>query len=315
MVRVKQAATSRGFTLVELLVVIAIIGVLVGLLLPAIQAAREAARRNSCSNNLKQMGLAVQTHHDVKKTYPTGRNRTDQQAVSWSFLLLPFMEADSVFRSFVPTQRVDEMVNAPAMRNPIETFACPSRRVAAADRDFDNNDAPPAADKRGVAALGDYAVCAGTNYMMGMLNSTSGRDDGVQFDTRPEPASSGAIYSFSKISAREVTDGLSNTIVIGDKNKPSQLELSNPEQLHYEQGDTAFLAGDTPHTIFAETRHGLAGSSADDDRVKFGSEHPGIVQFVFLDGHVKTLQTSIEATVLNMLGAIGDDGLIPGDAL
>ena len=75
----------RAFTLVELLVVIAIIGILVALLLPAIQAAREAARRSECMNHLKQFGVAIQTHHDVKKHFPTGRNGRNQEAVAWSY--------------------------------------------------------------------------------------------------------------------------------------------------------------------------------------------------------------------------------------
>src|SRR5262245_42739528 len=81
----------RGFTLVELLVVIAIIGVLVALLLPAIQAAREAARRSQCANNLRQLGLAVQLHHDAKKAYPPARNATDTKSVSWAFYSLPYL--------------------------------------------------------------------------------------------------------------------------------------------------------------------------------------------------------------------------------
>ena len=91
------ASPRTGFTLVEVLVVIAIIGILVAFLLPAIQAARESARRTQCQNNLKQIGVAVQNHHDTRKQFPMGRNRFDQYAVSWAFFLLPYMEETAVY--------------------------------------------------------------------------------------------------------------------------------------------------------------------------------------------------------------------------
>ena len=87
-----------GFTLVELLVVIAIIGILVALLLPAVQAAREAARRMQCSNNLKQMGLALQNYHDTYKMFPSGRwGQFPGQAYSFQSLILRYMEQDNVY--------------------------------------------------------------------------------------------------------------------------------------------------------------------------------------------------------------------------
>ena len=101
-------AKFRGFTLVELLVVIAIIGTLVALLLPAIQAARESARRNQCVNNLKQIGLAVQSRHDAKKLFPAGRLGRPASAagsgvntfgVSWAFELLPYMEQMPLYQA------------------------------------------------------------------------------------------------------------------------------------------------------------------------------------------------------------------------
>src|SRR5690606_39193423 len=132
-------------TLVELLVVIAIIGVLVALLLPAIQAAREAARRNQCVNNLKQMGIALQMHHDAKKNFPAGRTNTNAGpgtatsplGVSWAFGLLPYMEQNTIYDSLVNTARVDDALNSLAMRSPVSVFYCPSRRNPIADRDFD----------------------------------------------------------------------------------------------------------------------------------------------------------------------------------
>jgi len=303
----------RGFTLVELLVVIAIIGALVALLLPAVQAAREAARRNTCVNNLKQIGLAVQNHHDTVKQYPMGRNNTVQSSVAWSFRLLPDLELQNIFQAFDKTKRVDSTDNAVAMRTPINVYACPTRRDAAADRDFDNNDQPPLV--RAVATLGDYAACAGLDYMNGVVAVAGGPDSGLRPDLRPDSTESGPIYSFSKIRDKDVTDGLSNTIAIGEKHKPLTPANNNPDMLHYEQGDNAFLAGDSPKTIFAGTSQGIATGPDDPSNIKFGSDHNGIAHFMFLDGHVKGLKNDVDYKVLNMVGTIGGEELIPEGAL
>src|SRR5688572_23697194 len=121
-------ARSLAFTLVELLVVIAIIGVLVALILPAVQAAREASRRTQCKNNLKQLGLAVQTYHDANGAYPMGREDSKKQSVSWAFRLLPQVEQQVIYASLRKGLDVDHDENAMAMRTPVATFFCPSRR-------------------------------------------------------------------------------------------------------------------------------------------------------------------------------------------
>src|SRR3954471_11454112 len=114
-----------GFTLVEPLVVIAIIGVLVALLLPAVQAAREAGRRMSCSNNLRQIGIALQNYHEVTNCLPVARNPYPlvQSALA---RILPFVEQGSVHQLVDYTQPLTAAANQAALATPIKLFICPS---------------------------------------------------------------------------------------------------------------------------------------------------------------------------------------------
>jgi prepilin-type N-terminal cleavage/methylation domain-containing protein/prepilin-type processing-associated H-X9-DG protein len=289
-----------GFTLVELLVVIAIIGILVAFLLPAVQAAREASRRSQCQNNLKQIGLAVQNHHDARRAFPMGRNGWDQKAVSWAFFLLPYLEETAIYNSWVPTERVDNDRNAATMRTPIEAYACPSRRRAAADRNFDNNNKPPLV--LGAGTLADYSANTGIKLMTGM---TSDENSGGIFGNYSRIVA-GPIFSGSHISARQVEDGLSKTIAIGERHLPPVPPNTDEAMKDYVIGDTAAIPGDTPNTTFRCAENGLATSIDDPDKEKFGSSHSsGAVQCVFLDGHVAGLNRDMEVTVLKALSTIG----------
>lgn len=296
-----------GFTLVELLVVIAIIGVLVALLLPAIQAAREAARRSECSNHLKQIGLAIQMYHDTRQAYPMGRNSTNQKGTSWAFRILPQLEEQAIYDSYVEKDEVYLQSNSKAMRTAIETFVCPSRRRAIADRDFDNNDDPPI--ERGVASAGDYAANAGHEED---TNMESNDFKGGSIDI----GLAGPIFSGSTINARRVIDGLSNTLAVGERHIPPVNPEWGEEKPHWEIGDTAFLAADAIQTILCGTEDGLAGSpDAPRERDhrpdnRFGGPHSAIVQFVYLDGHVEGLAREIEKIPLMLKSSIGDEGKI-----
>jgi prepilin-type N-terminal cleavage/methylation domain-containing protein/prepilin-type processing-associated H-X9-DG protein len=301
----------NAFTLVELLVVIAIIGILVALLLPAIQAAREAARRTECQSHIKQIGLALQTYHDTQKAFPSGRDKSNQFGVSWAFRILPQIEESSIYATYDKKARVDDPPNITAMRTPIEVYACPSRRKAAADRNFDNDDDPPMVTT--AASLGDYAANCGITMRTGMQNldpkSETFSSDAV------DTSIAGPIYSGSRINARRVIDGLSSTLAVGERHiPPVDADPAVPEEKQeWRQGDTSFLAGDNRWTIFrqcgdpkdGDTKNdGLANGVDDPSNEKFGGPHPGVTMFVYLDGHVDAMSNDVDQESLVALCTI-----------
>ncbi len=304
----RNLRSQTGFTLVELLVVIAIIGVLVALLLPAIQAARESARRSQCTNNLKQVALAAQMYHDSRKHYPAGRVGTNELTTSWAFKLLQYLEGENIFRTWRRDAAPFQATNAEAMRTPVETYYCPSRRAPAADRDFVDGSVPTLLAE-GVGAGGDYAANAGRDRV----------EYGVDPQQRPlqniDETIAGPIFTFSKVKGRQIQDGLSQTLAVGERHIPPEQEAPAAGLQQLAQGDTAFFSGDIAFTIMRSTREGLATGLQDPSREKFGGAHSSVSQFAFLDGHVQALSNDIAVSTLQSLASIGDGELVPANSL
>lgn len=313
-----KVVCRQAFTLVELLVVIAIIGILVALLLPAVQAAREAARRTECTNNLRQIGLAVQNYHDLVGHFPNGRTATDEFSLAWTYTILPQLGEQAIHDAHDPNFPVHAEENAGAMRVGIKTYVCPSRRTADPTADFANNGAGPGANGEplGVAVRGDYAANAGLEEDMGMESndyeegqSEDGGDnnsEGIDFvDWHPDLSLVGPIFSNSSVPARRVTDGLSQTLLVGERHIPRlEGEWSEAERSNV-TADTCFLSGDNLRVVMRGTEDGMA-LTADDFPVSpdqrpwqrsgtksfGGGNHPGVTMFVFLDGHTEAIDGS-----------------------
>lgn len=224
--------SQKGFTLVELLVVIAIIGVLVGLLLPAVQAAREAARRMSCSNNFKQLGLAIHNYHSAYKQLPQHGGGTSDTAFRRSFNvtpngnmlqlsmlvpLAPFYEQQAVWEQvsnpndFDSDGTIDFPAMGPSLQNTdyrpwlteIPTLRCPS----------DPGQGLPA------FARTNYAACTGdSGDRLADGPTNGGRVNAHPFPRQPESraASRGAFVTYTETKFRDILDGLSNTIMMGE---------------------------------------------------------------------------------------------------
>jgi prepilin-type N-terminal cleavage/methylation domain-containing protein len=197
---------QQGFTLVELLVVIAIIGILVGLLLPAVQAAREAARRAQCMSNVRQMGLAASNYESAFKRFPSGWvDWEETQKPGWSFAtaLFPYMEQTTEFQQIDFLVPINAPKNAPRLQTVIPTFLCPSDplqyvfEIGGEPTSSHNADSGP---KLFRIAKSNYVGVFGT----------------LEIEDVPYKAD-GTFYGNSKTRLRDLTDGTSNTIIMGER--------------------------------------------------------------------------------------------------
>jgi prepilin-type N-terminal cleavage/methylation domain-containing protein/prepilin-type processing-associated H-X9-DG protein len=280
---------NRAFTLIELLVVIAIIAILIGLLLPAVQKVREAAARTQCTNNLKQMGLALQGYHDSYNCFPSGGTNTNNvtyingipaagatwplQTASWAFSILPYIEQNNVYMS-----GNQGMIQSAV----IKTYFCPSRRNPVAVNGF---------------GLMDYSGSAeSTNLGIGVITGMN-------------------IYPTNMM---QITDGTSNTIAISEKNLCiSRYSTGNDpcDNRGYSWGYDYGGSGNWDNTLSSynyQPQQDLAvNTGCTQGTHGFGSAHQGGMQAVFVDGSVSRISYGINPQVFQWLCIINDGNVIP----
>ena len=315
--RTMRRGQRIGFTLVELLVVIAIIGVLVSLLLPAVQAAREAARRTQCTNHLKQMGLAVQTYHDARNGLPPGHINGSGHAC-WPVLIMPYMELSTVVDQL--DLEISWYCQPPELVElQIPGYYCPSReRSVFLSLDF--NERYGCEQLRG-GALNDYALNGGSGDFYPWYDEDEGRSRGVAY--RPDFISGTYEAGFNifknwrhLIEFKHVTDGLSQTLLIGEK------WVHLDYQGMTRKGDGTFWSGDLhPPTVrVTGQNYPLAHSDTDPTplfdpiHMAFGGPHPGICLFAMCDGSTQSISSNTNTTVLALLAERADGNVIPDGA-
>lgn len=301
-------STRPGFTLVELLVVIAIVGILLAMLLPAVQAAREAARQNQCKNNLRQIGVAMHSHHDSFGRFPTGgwgfvwtgdpnRGTDRHQPGGWVYCILPYLEQTALRelgRGSDPGEK--EIRCAEVAQHPLSVFNCPSRRAATLypySGDFPVRNAIAVSD----VAKTDYAANAGDVPIGGMGPVTLDEGDSVGYDWGNLQAATGILYKRSEVRLSDVQDGTTNTYLVGEKRCTTQgYDWGDDQHMYLGHGiDTArYTTIDLP-----PVKDGPLDSNGPR---RFGSAHSSGCHFVFVDGSVALISYQVSPEVHRRLG-------------
>ena len=353
----------RGFTLVELLVVIAIIGILVAMLLPAIQAAREAARRSQCQNHLKQLAIGFLNYESTHDFYPSGGwgwrwsgdpdlGAGEKQPGGWGFQILPYLEEEGlhiVGQGLAPAQKKAELARQKAQ--PVTVFYCPSRRPPIptfGDEDSWNADLPPG----GYVGKLDYAANGGTNHpgVSGTPGWSTGACSGsgngsrcivVCPTTYPQGCDFGSFEdeavvrkSFNgpviprfPIEARQVTDGTSKTIMVGEKylwDRHYGIEdtinccIDNNSAYAGYDRDTIRYAKNTndntgntfrpTHDSVFPNPSGTVSSQGSGCARRFGSAHSSVFQVAMCDGSVHVIEFEIDLCILEQMANRKDGG-------
>jgi len=315
-----RSPRSNGFSLIELLIVIGIVGLLIQLLLPAVMLSRESARKVSCSNNLRQIGLAAQAHHEAQGFYPSGgwmpmwvgdplRGFGQDQPGGWIYSLLPYVEAKAIHRlpddgdavAITPEQKAKA---AGMTRIPVPLFQCPSRRPPRAYPYWLGNPwQTHNADDADKVARSDYAANGGDYYdddfpffvETKVIDWTSYSS----FDAAVKWASTshmnGICFVRSEVASQDVSDGLTYTYLIGEKylNSSYYHNGSDPGDNHsmYQGYDKDIIRWAGPNL------KPLADRQRKDISENFGSVHPNGFHMILCGGSVKRISYDVNLTV------------------
>ncbi|MCS6897040.1 MAG: DUF1559 domain-containing protein [Nitrospira sp.] len=286
-----------GFTLIELLVVIAIIAILIGLLLPAVQKIREAANRMKCSNNLKQIGLAMHNHNDTVGYLPQGGYNPWDAVGGWAVHILRYIEQDNLAR-LNTANNVDPLRYAGGP----SVYFCPSRRRAVPT------------GPQGNRYLMDYASATPANSPNSWDQYWYGDVWGMGWVNQPYRGmivrggmNAAGQWIGGQTTVGTIPDGTSNTLLVSEKQLHPQRYMTGDWH-----DDCGWADGWDPdvvrYTGFQPNHDNLYGNQGGWDGYRFGSAHPNGMNALFGDGSVRFLRYSVNLSVFNAIGG-RDDGI------
>jgi prepilin-type N-terminal cleavage/methylation domain-containing protein/prepilin-type processing-associated H-X9-DG protein len=301
---IRKCNHRSGFTLIELLVVIAIIAILIGLLLPAVQKVREAAARMKCSNNLKQLALAMHSYHDSNTVFPIGQYNdfysNDGPFIRgcWLIPILPFIEQQGLFANFESSNNANGWALFAANKTKVlPNVMCPSDPSSPKTDTLDTNITTAGiSEKQGMHT--NYLACSGsTAYGSGKnLN--------------------GIFYVKSKTKITDVRDGTSNTLMLGEILVVADTNANNDQRGRYAnswEGNNWFSTLNPPNSTVSD-RLGYQGISIPNapitnvanngtQNLSARSTHSGGANFSLADGSVRFIQNNIDPLIYNQLGS------------
>ncbi len=299
--RVDADGMRRAFTVVELLVVIAIMAILIGILLPAVQKVREAAARAKCGNNLKQIGTAMHMYHDVNGHLPP--NRLGDLHATWAVLILPYVEQNNLYQQWNLVNTYYQQPDA-ARLGQVPVYFCPSRRTTSSqptasvsgDQDDDTN--PLQFGPQTPGALGDYATCTGTQ-------NCDGTDCSGVYNGAFRAALTQFLQPLGYVRFADITDGLSNTIFVGEKQVPIGTFGNGPLDCSIYNGDYPMCCSRSAGPNFP------LATSINTANPVFGGYHAGVCMFLLGDNSVRPISVTVDPSVLALLANIADGQTVP----
>ena len=270
-----MSSGRRAFTLVEVLVVITIIGILIALLLPAVQAAREAARRMQCTNNLRQLGMAMHNYHSSLNCFPPGfmvrglLSNSNPGGWAWGVFLMPYIEQSPLQDKLSPTKyKLDQVIDdpnlLPMLQTDLSVFRCPSSLIGPL-RTHQGGSQPK-------VATANYTCCRGFYNFSGTTHLTK--------------SNNGVFYGESATKIQDIADGTSNTFAIGERTAFGT-NLSNDGSWPSWCGPGG---GGAMNTVSSSVSHKLNHPT---QMHAFSSHHPGGATFCFADGSARFVSETI----------------------
>jgi prepilin-type N-terminal cleavage/methylation domain-containing protein len=316
----RRRGSLQGFTLVELLVVIAIIGVLVALLLPAIQAAREAARRSQCSNNLKQIGLAVLNYEAAIGRLPAGSttnvaDRFGPYYSTWTVDILPHLELSTVYDLWDKTVDFSALANRTLRETFLASYLCPS------DQDLAELVVPESGPGETVPwAPGSYRAMSGYSIGQGedhywdnplYLNHPNEMPEwrrGPMYTVALNPT--GGLRRLKPVRLKEIVDGTSQTMLAGEYHTQTRPRRRTMWAYAYTSYNQSGAAPESRILIPDFERCGAIGGLGEHTcKRAWGSLHAGgLIQFVYCDGSVRSIDQDIDMTIFCKESTIQDEG-------